>query len=85
MYRLAELKRLSQAYIDATGISVWDLSESILGPQNNRSIGRLIDGRGISGSSAEVISDFFDREWPANVPWPADIARNGAKQSEAAE
>ena len=86
MYRIAELRRLAEIYLKATGLTADTLSTRIASRRNNRLIGRLLDGRGISGRSIERASDFFDKTWPENVAWPDDVARNGAEHTkEAAE
>ncbi len=85
MYRMTELRRLAEAYIAATGVSANALSNQISGQSNNRMIGRLLDGHGMSGPSIEATSDFFERQWPQGVAWPEGIARNGGVTREAAE
>ena len=77
MYRIAELKRLAETYLKATGLTADTLSTRIVGRANNRLIGRLLDGHGISARSIERASDFFDDNWPENAAWPDEIIRSG--------
>lgn len=79
MYRLAELKRLAEVYLEATGVTANLLSNDISGGSNNRMIGRLFEGKGMTGESVEAASDFFDRNWPAWVAWPEDVPPNGRR------
>jgi len=85
MYRLTELKRLAETYLEAHPVlSAHGLSIQICGRSNNVIIGRLLAGHKVSGPNLEVLSDWFDEHWPKRVPWPEGIARNGAAK-EAAE
>jgi hypothetical protein len=74
MYRIAELRRLSKAYMAATDIAATTLSER-MSPTNNRLIYNLVRGKDITGKNVELASDFFDQNWPEDVPWPLDEAR----------
>jgi hypothetical protein len=85
MYRLAELKRLSEIYLAATGTSANALSNQISGQSNNRMIGRILDGVGIRGVNVEAVGDFFDAHWPPDALWPPDVPRHNGHRSEAAE
>ena len=84
MYRIAELKCLAETYLKATGLTADTLSTRIASRRNNRLIGRLLDGHGISARSIERASDFFDKTWPENTAWPDGIIRNGAENKSSA-
>jgi hypothetical protein len=70
VYRLAELKRLAEVFMAATGMSANLLSNRISGGSNNRMIGRLLDDKGIGIPSMEAAADWFNENWPNEVPWP---------------
>jgi hypothetical protein len=74
MYRIADLRRLSEAYMAATGTAATTLSRRI-SPTHNRIITNLMLGLDITGKYVELTSDFFDENWPAGVAWPLDKPR----------
>jgi hypothetical protein len=79
MYRRAQLKRLAEVYLEATGIAPTALGERIC-KTNNRLILRLVADKGINADNAELASDWFLANWLPAIPWPADVPRhNGTR------
>jgi hypothetical protein len=71
---MAQLRRLAEVYMQATGITDTALSERI-SPTNNRLIMRLRAGQGITAPSAELATDWFLDNWLPKIPWPEDVPR----------
>jgi hypothetical protein len=78
-YSVAELTTLGVAYMRATGTSRTKLS--ILAAGHNRLFERLLEGFDCRTQAAEKASDWFDANWPQNVPWPQGIERRGIAQA----
>lgn len=70
-YTVPELLVLGRSYMDATGTSRTKLS--ILAAGHNRLFERLIAGYDCRTQAAERASDWFDRHWPDDLPWPAAV------------
>jgi hypothetical protein len=68
MHSTAELVILAQAYSSWADISISRMGE--LAAKNDKLFHRLIGGLDCYASSAERASRFFDRNWPAQLPWP---------------
>jgi hypothetical protein len=74
MYRRAQLKRLAEVYLEATGIPPTTLGERIC-KSNNRLILRLVAGQNITAANAELAADWFLDNWLPKIPWPEDVPR----------
>lgn len=70
-YTVPELLALGQTYMRATGTSRTKLS--IMAAGHNRLFERLIAGFDCRTQAAERASDWFDRHWPEDLPWPAAV------------
>lgn len=73
IYSAEELTLLSRVYIRATGIPITRLSLLCCG--HNRLFTRLGQGYDCRTQAAEQASDWFDRYWPHEVPWPENVRR----------
>ena len=73
-YRLPQLKRLAEVYMEATKIKPTALSVRI-SPTNNRLISQLLAGATIGAPNAELATDWFIGNWLPNIPWPEDVPR----------
>ena len=74
MYSPAELSLLAVRYLGAHP----EIAVSTLGKRaarNPKLFGRLRDGQDCTGRSALRASLWFDRHWPAGLPWPLAIER----------
>jgi len=69
IYRLDQLKLLTDTYIEATKVSDTALSRRIF-KSNNRVIDRFRKGKGMWAETAETMSDWYNANWPPGVPWP---------------
>lgn len=67
------LLRIAQAYADATGKSLRWLGKEIVG--SHRFFLRLQAGDGCSTGNLDKSMAYFDEKWPADLAWPAGIAR----------
>jgi hypothetical protein len=63
--------------MNATGTSRTRLS--ILSAGHNRLFERLLEGFDCRTQAAERASDWFDQNWPKEVPWPKDVAKRRAR------
>jgi hypothetical protein len=89
MYTADELRALADAYVKATGVSRSGLSRTITGAQdsssgNDKLIIRLLDGGACSMKHGELMSRWFEQNWPDGVPWPLDAPKECSPR-EAAE
>jgi hypothetical protein len=75
MYSSSELVSLGQHYCDATGASASALSVRVTG--QTKLFAQLLAGRDCTMRSAEFASVWMDLNWPAPVPWPADVRPRG--------
>lgn len=73
MYTRSELATLAQIYIEATAVSPSALAVACSG--NAKLFRWLFSGGDIKASSAEQASDWFDKNWPLHVEWPAAVKR----------
>jgi hypothetical protein len=73
-YRLPQLRRLAEVYMQATGIPATTLGERI-SPTNNRLILRLLAGENIFASNAALATDWFLDNWLPKIAWPEDVPR----------
>jgi hypothetical protein len=64
--RVADLRRLAEAYMVETGMAETTLSER-MSSTNNRIVYGLIRGKDLTGKYVELASDWFDANWPAGV------------------
>jgi hypothetical protein len=74
-YRLSHLKRLAEVYLKATKTPPTTLGALISKTGNNRLILQIIDGRPVEAPNAELATDYFIANWPADLEWPADVPR----------
>ena len=70
-YTVPELIELGQQYMAGTGTSRTKLS--ILAAGHNRLFERIFAGYDCRTQAAERASDWFDRNWPADVDWPKAV------------
>jgi hypothetical protein len=73
VYTVAELCELACAYVAGTGVSLSRLS--ILAARHNRLFERLLKGYDCRADMCERASDWFDHNWPDDVPWPKGVKR----------
>jgi hypothetical protein len=73
MYSTDELRILAKRYLEATGIAISTLG--IRAASNDKLFGRLLAGLDCTARSAERGSDWFDANWPDELPWPSEITR----------
>lgn len=86
-HSLDDLRILARAYLDASpGLLASKLSREVSGVKNNdKFIGRIIDGKGCTMTLGEKASQFFEDNWPDNVPWPSNVPRFNRQCAEAAQ
>lgn len=73
MLSTAEVLSLAQAYADATGVKLSTVAGRALGERNSKAFQRLAQGQGISTLTFERAAMWLLTNWPAGVPWPADV------------
>lgn len=73
IYSGDELVLLGRAYMAATGTSATKLGTLAAG--HNRLFDRLFAGYDCRTQAAERASDWFDRNWPEDLPWPDGVWR----------
>jgi hypothetical protein len=71
--RAADLIVLADAYIAITGIRTSRLGRMAAG--NDRVFFRLAEGKGCTAKTLERAADWFEANWPPDVPWPASVPR----------
>lgn len=79
MYTVAELCELAKAYMAGTGVSVSRLS--IDAANHNRLFERLLEGYDCRAENAERASNWFNANWPSDVPWPKSVLRQPVRLS----
>ena len=75
LYDTAELRRLTEVWQSVTRESGRSLSRRVTGGKYSKLIERLLNGEDMRVSSAQSLSDFYNRFWPAALPWPSDVPR----------
>ncbi len=73
MYSTAELVLLARWYLWHTGIPISRLG--IMAARNDKLFIRLFQGLDCTARSAERASDWFDDNWPEDLPWPRQVRR----------
>lgn len=77
MYTVAQLTALARAYMAGTGCSVSWLS--VQAAKHNRLFERLLEGYDCRAEMCERASNWFDANWPSDVPWPKGVPRRTPK------
>jgi hypothetical protein len=80
-----QLRSLIRSYCAATGSTAHALGCQIFEDDknpNHKVLGNLLAGRGCRLETAERASAWFVDNWPADLPWPAEVP--AAHQGEAA-
>ena len=72
MFSPDDILRLAQAYSEATGLSLARISRRIVA-NNDKVFSRLTSGLGISTRTAVIVGEYFQSNWPQNVPWPPEV------------
>ena len=75
IFDVEELAELARAYMLATDTNRNALSEQIAGRSNNRLIEKILKGHDCRTTVAARATEFFERNWPADTPWPQHIQR----------
>lgn len=84
MFTASQLGNLSIAYAEATGTTVATLGRLLFG--DHRFFKKLISGEaGCTIGNAERASLWFIKNWPSDVPWPADVPDRRAEIDAAAD
>ena len=73
MYKVKELVTLAKLYQAHTGMKHSRLSKLACG--HNRLFERLYAGHGCHSENVEQASEWFRKNWPADLPWPEHISR----------
>jgi hypothetical protein len=68
-----DLLRLARLYAAAEGVSLYTVGRRACSG-NNRIFRRLEEGHGANTRTLAQIETWFRANWPANAPWPADLA-----------
>ncbi len=69
-----DLLKVAQAYCKATGLSLRGASERACGENNDRSLLRIAEGKGITTKTLALAEHYFRYHWPENARWPRDVA-----------
>ena len=81
VYTASELATLARAYCEPQGITLAALGETVF--ENHKFFKLLAAGKGAHSRQVEAASAWFEKHWPAEVPWPKSVSRPRA-ESEAA-
>lgn len=81
IYSADELLVLGRAYMHATGWSYTKLGQEAAG--HNRLFDRLENGYDCRTQAAERASEFFDINWPKDLPWPKTVRRRRERRAAA--
>jgi hypothetical protein len=85
MYTSEELRALAKAYLEANPrVSRTGLSLQITGAKNSseghgKLIIRLLDGKDCLMMHGELMSRWFEENWPPGTPWPDEVRRDGTE------
>ena len=70
----AEILILARAYAAGTGLALSAVSKKATAT-NDKLFDRLAAGRGANILTIERAAGWFHRNWPPDVPWPAEVPR----------
>jgi hypothetical protein len=76
-HSINDVRVLARTYLEATGIGASTLSRKITGAPNNHEgsqklVPRLLAGKSCRAESLELASNWFQENWPSDVPWPLE-------------
>jgi hypothetical protein len=75
MHSPDDLRRLTRIYAAATGLQPSTISRRALGPQNGKSLPRLLAGDGLRSRTIELLSVWYVQNWPRKAEWPKGVRR----------